>query len=262
MGRLQKVQNQTQVSIFEALLNEHVPVKDRQPEMKKESARTAERQARAEANREEWEVRSESPKLRHSNPAEVDLARRGNSIRSARCASTGITNERGSGRYVGSSKNQTPVSALDAAIEKMTKREATAEEKRASSELRSMRQAEYRSAQSPRLGEADESILTGKAANITSNHAQQSSRYAAGAGKISIFDNSDFERIPERKMEVRQAKTDDSWKQPKKAFSSKDATNRLVDGLGSQNNSEHKSLHKDATDRLFDAIVNNLNNKG
>jgi len=263
MGKLQKVSGQHSINIFEAILNDHVTAKDRTPEIKANSPTTkqSEKDSRSKDKRNEWETPSVSQKLSHNNPEEIDLTRRGNSIRSARCESTGITNQGGSGRFVGASKNSIAnAEFLDQVAKMQTNRESTTEEKRASASVRKMKQAEYRSANGPRVGESEEAYLSARGNGVTPNHRAQGNKYTPGIGSISIFDDKDFERIPaDHKMEVRAQVKDDSWKIPTKAKTIGDSGNRLFDNLTDQSEaSKGKSLHRDSTDRLYEALLNNI----
>jgi hypothetical protein len=258
MGKLQKTSNEHKTGIFDAMLNKHVPLNQREPEMK---------QPRKEAERDRsWETLSDSPKLAHSTPDEVDLVRSGRSVRSARCAPEGITDMGGSGKFIGSSRNSIADKAfLDHIAKSATSKEATAEERRASKAMRDLKQQEFRSGQNQKIGEADAAYLSRKGSSIASPGGQIANRYMPGVGKMSIFDNSDFERVQPtagEKMEKREVKKDNSWQQAKKAHTSKDVVNKVFDELsGNAQDNGYKSVHKDSVDRLFDAIVNGMNKK-
>lgn len=263
MGRIQKVSNQSQINIFEALMNDHVPLKDRTPEIRKNTPTTKDKeiQDNSQSRRDEWDniksAEADTPKLRHNFLDEVDLTRNSSSIRSARCAPDGITNNKSSDRFVGSNSNSVwSADDLDKIANSSTAKENMAEERESSKKMRDLKQAEYRNSQLPKLGESEESYLTNKGDSITSNHTQGGG-YNPPAGKISIFDNEDFERVSDHKMEVRKAKKDDSWKTPRRNMSTKDMGDGLIDKLSSDSeDSKYKSLHKNSVDRIFEAIVN------
>lgn len=250
MGKLQKISTEQQINIFESLLTKHVPLNKREPEMKNP-------QQESQRDRS-WESSSVSPKLVHNTPDEIDLVRKGSSIRSARCASEGgITDIGGSGRWVGASRNSIANDKLlDSLSKAISSKEATAEEKRASKAVRQMKQDEYKAAHSPQIGD---DAPTQKGANITSVSAQSVSPYRAPMGKISIFDNFDHERVkplPGETMEKRETKKDTSWQHGKKASTMQDATNRYIDDISNQPQpSNNKNLHKSATDRLFETLT-------
>lgn len=253
MGRLQKTSNERQTGIFDAMFNKHVPLNQREPEMK---------MAQQEKERDRsWETQSSAPKLAHNTLDETDLVRSGRSIRSARCAPEGITNLGGSGKQVGVSRNSiADRDLIDRIAKAATSKEATAEERRASKSIRELQQKEFRTAHGPKIGESEAAYLSQREASISSPGGQMSSRYAPPVGKISIFDNSDFERLTPtagEQMQKREAKKDDSWQQVRKAQTTKDVANRVFDNLAGQSQDNgYKSVQKEATDRLFDAIIN------
>jgi hypothetical protein len=87
---------------------------------------------------------------------------------------------------------------------------------------------------------------TTKAADVTKMDSYQGHKFNSPQNGMSIFDSSDFARVPEKTAgEVvaednaqKRAQKDESWKNNGKAFSSKDVTSRLFDGL--LNNLENK----------------------
>lgn len=249
MARLQKTSQEKSVGIFDALLNQHVPLKDRQPDMK---------QPKADKVRDRsWEKTSAHASLTHNNIDGVDLGRNGHSIRSAACGDDGITNMGGSGRFVGANKSCSMSSnVLDKISQIMTAKEATLEEKRASKSVRKTQQSEFREANSPKIGD---DYAPQKGSNIASNHTKMANGYTPGLGKMSIFDNKDFERVqdlPGEKMEKRQAKKDDSWKEIKKAQTMQDAGGKFFDAISDKpQESGYKSSHKSTVDRLFSALA-------
>ena len=255
MGKLQKINTEKTASIFDAILSKHVPLKDHQPEMK---------QAKAEKTKDRsWETLSDAKKLAHSSIDEVDLGRGIHSIRSAACGAGGLSSDGGSGNFIGANKSASmSASVLDKIQQIITAKEATIEEKRASKSIRQAQQSEFRNANSPKIGD---DFATDKGSSVTSNHTSISGRYAPGMGRMSIFDNSDFERVqdlPGEKMEKRHAKKDDSWQQLKKAQTMKDASDTLLDALAEKpQDSGYKSVQKSTTDRLFAALTKSQTKK-
>ncbi len=146
MAPIQKTSDQNNMSVFETLMNDHVPLKERTPEMKSntQTERQKEAQSIDQTKRAEWdnqEAASASNKLVHNNTDEIDLMRGPSSIRSARCAPDGITNDGGSGRFVGSNKNNTFNDALlDIIANSKTSKEITAEEKMTANDMRQQKQ--------------------------------------------------------------------------------------------------------------------------
>lgn len=258
MGRLQKSSNEHKTGIFDAMFNKHVPLNQREPEMK---------QPKQDKERDRsWEVSSKAEKLAHSTPDAVDLSRNGRSVRSARCASEGITDLGGSGKFIGASRNSVAnKELLDKIAKTMTSKESTSEERRASKSIRELQQKEFRTAHNGKIGDDDAAYLSRKSANVSSQGGQMSSRYSPPVGKISIFDNSDYERLQPtagEKMEKREAKKDDSWQQVKKAQTTKDVANKVFDDLsGSAQDNGYRSVQKESVDRLFGAILNGMNKK-
>jgi len=280
MGRIQKVSDQHKMSIFDAMANNQQPLGEqsydrthsaqnaphrRVPELKKSTptSREIEKQELEAERYASWEENGRHPTLSHNTPDEIDLVRKGDSIRSARCAPDGITNEGGSGRGIGSSRNSIADDEyLDRMSEAQTNKEATVEERRAWEAVRAIKEAEYRDAHYPRLGENEAEYLARRGDGVTPNHTAYRSGKWVPYGQISMFDDQDFERIPERKMETREAKKDDSWQQVKRASTMQDSSGRYVDSLTPEREgSNYKNLHKDSVDRLFDSLVNNKNDE-
>lgn len=253
MGKLQKTSSEKQISVFDAILNSHVPLNQRQPEMKQPK--------QDQPKDRSWAAISTAQKLAHSTPDEVDLVRSGRSIRSARCSTEGITNIGGSGNQVGSSRNSVAnKDLLDKIAALSSSSERTKEERKASKNMREMKQQEFRSANSPKIGEDEAAQLSRKSASLNSSSGQMSSRYMPPTGKISIFDNSDFERLEAtagEKMAKREAKKDDSWQKVSKAHTSRDVANKVFDNLAEQPaKNNYKSIQNESSDRLFNAIMN------
>jgi len=259
MGKIQKASEEQNIDIFKAIFDKHIPLKNRACEIK---------QAKANKQRDRfWETTSTSSKLSHNTPDEVDLVRTGKSIRSARCASNGITNEGGSGNQIGASRHSVANADFLAKIASLpTSKECTKEEKRASKNIRSLKQTEYKESQQMRVGEEEIDQLSKKSSSIASSRVDQRGRYIPPLGKISIFDNSDYERLQPTAgelMEKREYKKDTSWQQVKKAQTITDTSSKAFDDLSSQSQDNgYKNLHQSSVDRIFNAIINNTNKNG
>lgn len=256
MGKLQKISNESSPSVFDALFTKHQSLKDREPEMKS---------ARAETPKDRsWATLNPAPKLQHNDFEEIDLVRGSHSIRSARCGEGGISNNGGTGRFIGSNKDASMSSKnLDAINQEKTAKEATSEEKKSSASIRNLREAEYRQSQSPRIGD---DYVPANGSTISKSNGGMNSRYSPGAGKMSIFDNADFERVqdlPGEKMEKKVASKDNSWQEVKKNQTLQDANGKLFDNLTSESQkSGYKSVHNQTVNRLFDAMMKSKETKG
>lgn len=85
-----------------------------------------------------------------------------------------------------------------------------------------------------------------KDSSVNQMNRFQGHKFISPTNNISIFDNGNFDRVPEKTAgetvaddnAQKRAQKDESWKNNGKAFSSKDVTNRLFDGL--VNNLENK----------------------
>lgn len=255
MGKLQKISTEKSPSIFDAIFTKHQSLKDREPEMKS---------ARVEPERDRsWATLNPAPKLQHNDFEEIDLVRGAHSIRSARCGEGGISNNGGSGRFVGANKDSSMTSkSLDGVKEQMTSKEATAEEKKSAAAVRSLREAEYRQAQSPRIGD---DYVPANGSAISKSNGNMNSRYYIGAGKMSIFDNADFERLqdlPGEKMEKRVVSKDNSWQEVKKNQTLQDADGKLFDNLTAESQkSGYKSIQQQSVNRIFDAMMKGKESK-
>jgi hypothetical protein len=86
-----------------------------------------------------------------------------------------------------------------------------------------------------------------------------SGRYTPGMGKMSIFDNSDFERVqdlPGEKMEKREVVKDNSWQEVKKAKTLQDVNGKLFNDLTSEKkDTDSKNLRQSSVDRIFNALI-------
>lgn len=258
--RIRKVSDENQLSVFDVLASNHVPLKDREPEMKQPRQKEADRS---------WAEDSPAAKLEHNTPDEVDLARRGNSIRSARCAPDGITNEGGSSNGYGVSGRNSIFDSevLDRLAEAETNREKTAQERASANDIRKEKADEWKAASQQQLGEGDEDFEARRGPSVNRLDTETNRRQWVPQNSISMFDNADFERIAESQgesIQPRQASKDDSWRQAKnaKAHSIQEKQNDMVDRLteASSEDSSYRSMHQDATDRLFNILKEQQDN--
>jgi hypothetical protein len=248
--RIQKVSNENSLSVFDVLASQHQPLKDREPEMKQPTQKVADRS---------WAEESPAAKLEHNTPDEIDLARKANSIRSARCAPDGITNEGGSSVANTSGKNSIFDSeVLSRLADEQTNKEKTAEERASSAQLRSEKAAEWKAASQLQIGESEAEFMARNDSTIRSASTEQNRRQWVPQNSISMFDNADFERIQKsagEEIEPRQYAKDDSWRQAKKASTFQQRQSDMVDGLSAEaQDNGYRNQHQDATDRLFDIL--------
>jgi hypothetical protein len=241
------------ISVFDSLFSQNKgdyrkEVNERQPEIKQDKVVERDRS---------WATN----KIAQNNYGDT-IARNGNSIRSSRCASAGgITNDGGSGKQIGSASANSiwNTNALDSVANTLSNKEATQIEKASANKVRMMKQAEYKQSISPKLG--DETPVLEKGASISSATAKSAGKGWVPVNQISLFDNNDnFDRLTalenrvNPKVEATHKKVADVHS-AKTVKSSKDATNNLVESLMDNNkNTDYKSVHSDAVDRLFNII--------
>lgn len=249
--KINKVSNENRLSVFDVLASNHVPIKDREPEMKKPMQKTADRS---------WAEPSPAAKLEHNNPEITDLARKGTSIRSARCATDGITNEGGSPSGFGiAGKNSIFDSDILSRLAGMeSNKEKTAEERSSTAAIRKEKANEWKAASCAQIGEEEEAFLAKRATSVHALNTETNRRQWVPQNAISMFDNADFERVqetPGQSIEPRKTAKDTSWKMPKKAQSIQAEQSKMVDRLSeSAEDSSYRNMHQDATDRLFDIL--------
>lgn len=174
----------------------------------------------------------------------------GNSVMSARCSEGGITDEKGSGNFMGS------VSGNSIWDSEKLQRLAGDDPQKISAEAKQQVVEErktLRQETNDKLAEMLESVDQRKASSISpagdQTVAEDSSRHTKLSRNISIFDclddSSDFTRLPEmtggekvaKSRRESQQKVDDSWRDPKKASTSKDVLNNMFDSLMNQKDS-------------------------
>lgn len=125
---------------------------------------------------------------------------------------------------------------------KLDSKESTIAEKENMNQLRKKMEQERTDA----IVNGIKSIDSTKASAVTKMDTYQGHKFNSPQNGMSIFDNSDFARVPEKTAgeivsednAYRRNQKDESWRNNGKSFSSKDVTNRLFDGL--LNNLENK----------------------
>ena len=101
-----------------------------------------------------------------------------------------------------------------------------------------------RTAEQQRMDEMVESLRSTDQTKASSVHRtgtgnSENTDFKAAKNDMSIFDSSDFERIPEKtggeriseRVAQERAQVDDSWKNNGKSLKSSEVTNRFFDGL-------------------------------
>lgn len=222
---------------------------ERQPEMK---------QAKKVEKDRSWAVEKGAQQTEYNNP----ISRSGNSVRSARCASDGITDIGGPTKHVNvTGKNSIWDSeVLSKAASVLSSQETTRLEKESVEAIRQKKQAEYKQSMSPKLGD-DALDLAKKASSVSPTAATSSGKGWIPVNKLSMFDeNTNFDRLtaltervnPTVKKEEKQVQV----KQASKVLSSKDVTARFVDGIVDQGKeSSYRSMHNDSVDRLYKVLA-------
>ena len=255
--KIRKVSDEKQISVFDVMASNHVPIKNREPEMKQPRQKEADRS---------WAEESPAAKLEHNTPDEINLYRKGNSIRSARCAPDGITNEGGSdNRYGVAGRNSIFDSGvLDRVAETEDNREKTAQEKTSANALRKDKAEEWKAASQPQIGEGEEDFMSRRGDSVNRLDTEANRRQWVPQNAISMFDNSDFERLaetPGQSIEPRKA----SWRQANNAKSKtiQKKQSEMIDRLSdnSVEDSSYRNAHQDATDRLFNIFKKQQDNK-
>lgn len=226
-------------------------VSERQPEMKQAKKVTEDRS---------WAVQKPAEGTKYNNP----IARSGNSVRSARCASEGgLSDIGGPSKHVNvSGKNSIWDSdVLSNIANTLSSKEATRIEKESSSILRKKKQEEYKQSMSSKLGEEDIE-LSKKASSISPVAGVASGKGFVPANKISIFDtNTNFDRLTaltERvspKVEINKEAVVES-KKISKAMSSKDLSSKFIDSIVNQPEEKiSSSIHESAVERLYKVLA-------
>mgnify|MGYP003542995885 FL=1 len=227
-------------------------VSERQPEMKQAKKVTEDRS---------WAVQKPAEGTKYNNP----IARSGNSVRSARCASEGgLSDIGGPSKHVNvSGKNSIWDSdVLSNIANTLSSKEATRIEKESSSILRKKKQEEYKQSMSSKLGEEDDEELSKKASSISPVAGVASGKGFIPANKISMFDtNSNFDRLTaltERvspKVEINKEVIVEP-KKVSKAMSSKDLSSKFIDSIVNQPEEKvSTSIHDSAVERLYKVLA-------
>jgi len=89
------------------------------------------------------------------------------------------------------------------------------------------------------LVESLKSTIQDKASSVSSAGTLSGTNYKSSKNNMSIFDNKDFMRLSDKTegeqvsedVKVRKSQIDDSWRGGGKSFTSKEATQKLFDGL-------------------------------
>lgn len=228
------------------------------------------------------EVAEREPEMRKDVPVQKDrswaqnkiaknnygdtLARNGASVRSSRCASEGgITNNGGPSKQIGMENSNSIWNSQHLAdiANQISSKEATTMEKTSSERLRQIKQAEYKQSLTPTIGNED--VLQSKSSTISAATAKSSGKGWVPSNKLSMFDTNDnFDRLTALQNRVSPQVAKEEVKTAnvhaaKTIQNSKQITDNMIDALSDTNkNSNYKSIHASAVDRLFDA----LNNKG
>jgi hypothetical protein len=114
-------------------------------------------------------------------------------------------------------------------------KEATIAEKESMNQLRKRMEQE----RTDSIIKGIQSVDSTNAAAVTKMDSYQGHKFNSPQQGMSVFDSSDFVRVPEKTAgemlsednEKKRNLKDESWKNNGKAFSSKDVTDRLFDGL-------------------------------
>lgn len=251
MARLQRMSNENHMSVFDSLNVDHVPLDKRSPEIKKKAQKQRD---------DSWQENRAAAKLSHNNIDEIDIYRKDKSIRSARCGTDGISHDKSAESGFGTAGRNTisDSETLDRISESRSNKELTTEEKRDTAEARRQKEAEWRQSHSHLPGETDEDFMKRRNIPIGNASVGSNKKQWVPSGKISMFDEQDFQRVADDhsadKFKTPKLK-DDSWKQVRKAETTRDRQNGLIDGLSSSSdNSSYQNMHKNATDRMFNIL--------
>jgi len=250
------------LDLVNSLLNQNGKVNyrkerlEREPEMK---------QAKKIEKDRSWAVEKGTERSEYNNP----ISRGDSSIRPARCASQGgITDMGGPSKHVNvSGKNSIWDSEVLANLSKTSSsKEMTKQEKDSTEKIRQSKQNEYKQSMSPKMGDDSENLVK-KASTVSPVSAVSSGKGWIPANKLSMFDTNDnFDRLtslrervnPTVEKQVKIAET----KTVSKSFSSKDSSNRFIDGIMSQSqDSSYKSVHNDSVERLYKVLAERNINK-
>jgi hypothetical protein len=222
-------------------------VAERSPEMKQEKKTEKDRS---------WATSKGCSRTEYNNP----IARNSSSIRSARCSTEGITDIGGPNKHVNvTGKNSIWNSEVLSEIAKLSSsKEMTQQEKISSSELRQQKQSEYKQSISPRYGDE---VIKEKANSVSLATANSGGKGWVQSNKISMFDeNTNFDRLTALTARinptVEKEKKIAEMKVVSKSLSSKDISSKFIDNiLNQEDSSSYKSLHKDASERLFKILA-------
>lgn len=229
-------------------------VMERQPEMRQEIVKEKDRS---------WAQN----KVASNNYGDT-LARNASSVRSSRCSSEGgITNYGGPKKQPGMENANSIWNSehLSKLASNLSSKEATTLEKTSADRLRQMKQAEYKQSLTPTVGNED--IIQTKSSTVSAATAKSSGKGWIPANKISLFDNNDnFERLdalqnrvsPKIEKEVTKTANVHANKIVKSA---KQVTDNMLEAYTDDaKDTNYKSVHTSAVDRLFDALNNKKSN--
>lgn len=214
-----------------------------------------------------WAVEKGKEETEYNNP----IARNGKSVRSARCSSEGgITNFGGSKKQAGCESNNSiwDSEIIENISKSISSKEATSIEKKSSSSIKQKKQAEYKQSISPKIGENDEG-LSKKASSVSPVSSLSNGKGWVPSNKLSMFDvNDKFDRLTalenrvSPKIEKQAAKKEPKIASSHKVASSKDATDRFLNGIADQNkDTSYRSVHQDSVDRLCKILEKRNSNK-
>lgn len=193
------------------------------------------------------------------------VSRNGSSVRPSRCSSKGgITNMGGPSKQIGSDSNNSIWNSdiFETLSKTASSSENTMEEKMSAKRIRQQKQAEYKQSMTPKIGDEEVNSLMNKSNSVSSISAKGNGKGWIPSNKISMFDdNLNFDRLTalenrvSPKVEKPQTKKVANNISSRKISSSKDMTNRFVDGIVDQKkDSGYKSVRSDITSRLFNAL--------
>ncbi len=227
---------------------------ERQPEMKQFK--------KAEKDRS-WATEKGYEKTKYNDP----ISRNASSVRPARCdSSNGISDVGGPSKHVGVSGKNTifDPNVLEKIAQQSSSKEKTEKDKATAQEIRTQKQAEYKSSISPKLGDSD--VLSSKS-QVQGDSIGGSSRGITKANVFSIFDtNENFDRLSEMQNRVSPKIKEESKQKGvskiSKTLSSNEIQSNFLNNLSDSKESvNHKNLHRDAVSRLYE-VLKSINPKG
>lgn len=286
---IDKVSNQGKISIFDVLeaqskaptrSNEDMKPKtdwageanQRQPEMKAAWRKQREDQKKAE-RQHVFDIEAQKERKLSHNSTEADTndpTRTGRSIRSARSG-----NIKEEGGPTGQIKGRNSIFNPDAIVEAINAKNTQdiinqAEGKRQTRKAEA--EKKYRESQIPQVSEDDYAFRNGSSIIPAQGASgmRDPNNGKVPTSKMSIFDNSDFERLEAtagEKMEKKSGKKkDDSWREPSKTRSTREVSNEMFDRMAAQAEKGNEQILKNGNPRknansLFDNLMNILDKK-